>query len=444
MNDITLSATPLLEISIYNGGHDDLAREISERFQNGRAQEVVEFIAECDVHTLGIVGFARRASCVWRQDASMWRTFARLTGKRGVLWGGADDFIYRDAAFSEEIHAMGRQCIASAGADPLALAAAREFMLSCVTSRLSYPGIARDEVLALIEAHLALRREAGIEDDANGQSSLGPLLECLSDPADLIAVAGKTEHFFRQAVWAYGQRSKRYSARQCWLPWHDFFRQHPGYLDGYHERVADPALIMRRWPHVPPQLRWRMTQTLLSAMPYSAGDDQDYFFDAVDCIIRHDQASFAGNLRKRTVRLDGGLASLIWREQYPQLLPELFPLIMCARHSLDTLSAPLNVILASEPALLLTGRDDSLPRAVAVLNTEVLRGVLPVLATLIGNGASAALRAAVVEAAKKLEPADIADAGWLGAGNENLRTACREILLAHPDQAAASALLSRY
>ncbi|ATQ77192.1 hypothetical protein CR152_23730 [Massilia violaceinigra] len=444
LNHVELSATPLLEIGIHTGGHKDLAREIAERFQNGRAQEVIDFIAECDVGTLRIVGLVRTASCIWRQDASVWRRFARMTGKRGVLWGGADDLVYRDAAFSEEMHAMGRQRMASAGTDPLALAAAREFMLSCVTLRLPYPGIARAEVVAMVDAHLALLREAGLEDDDNGHWSLLPLLECLDDPSDLIAVAGKTEHVFRQAIWAYRQRSKQYSARQRWLAWHDFFRQHPGYLDGYHDRVADPALIMRRWPHVTPQLRWKMTQTLLSAMPYSAGDDQDYFFDAVDGIIRHDEASFAGNLRKRTVRLDGGLASLIWRQQYPQLLPELFALIMCARHGLDPLSEPLNIILADEPALLLSGRDDSLPRVVAVLSAEVLRAVLPSLATLIGNGAAAELRAAVVEAAKKLDPADIAHAGWLASGNEHLRLACREILLAHPDQASASALLSRY
>ncbi|NHZ80805.1 hypothetical protein F2P44_16210 [Massilia sp. CCM 8695] len=187
-----------------------------------------------------------------------------------------------------------------------------------------------------------------------------------------------------------------------------------------------------------------MTRTLLSAMPYRPGDDQDYFFDAVDAIIRHDPADFVELLRKTMLRLDGGLACLIWRQQYPALLPGLFPLMMSARHCLDDLSVPLNLILGKEPGLLLSAREDSLPRAIAVLSAEVLRGVLPALATLIGNGASAELRAAVVEAAKKLDRADLADAGWLESGNEHLRLACQDMLLAHPDKGSASSLLSRY
>ncbi len=442
MNDLHHSTTPLHEISLFHGGHNLVASELSTRFQDGRAHEVADYLAQCDFSALVWLGMGNRRRNIWDTDPGAWRAFARLTAKRGILWLGADAMEHRDAAFSAEMHAFGRDLLASAGTDPAALVSAWDFILNFVTPRLGYPGIARADVLAMVDEHLAIRSAARLTDAPEHDSWLHPLLACLDDPAHLVALAGRSEYLFRQAMRAHQSRSEHERARERWRPWHDFFDRHPDYLACYLDRIADPGLMLRRWPSGAAQLRRAMMHSLLGAMPWPGGDDQDYAAEVLDAMIRDDDDKLFQTISQPRHRL--GLAiALVSRQQSHDVLLELFPRIVAQYHAPNAGGA-LNIVLAAHPELFAGIFTGDLPAALALLSNDVLRAVLPALGERIGQAACPRLRAAAVTASARLDLADLGAAGWFTSEQENLRLACREILLTHPDQAGATALLAAH
>ncbi|RSZ60923.1 DUF4132 domain-containing protein [Massilia atriviolacea] len=441
MNDQTPPPSSLAALSALPNKQAALAAAIDERLQNGHLQEVLDFLGSCDIELVRHIDPYIYAP-IWKRDPALWRTLARTTAPRGFLWRAPDpEIMPGDASFSHELRAIADRHLADAATVPGN--EARYFVLHSVVHTLPYPGIGRDEVLELVDWTLSLRRAAGIRDDAEASCGLPQLLACLPDTADLIALAGQAKRLCEFALREHGSRLREGEARQHWLPWHAFFQAHPGYLDTFHEVVGDPALIVGRWPHASPELRDELRNTVVRKLRYDMGADEDYLVEALDWIIRADEAGFADFLSAKSYVFNERLASLIWKERYPLLLPQLFPRIFGRNECVESHADTLRAMLAAQPELMLTVPAASLDRVLVLLPAATLRAGLPVLTTVIGGSSSKSLRAAMAEAAKRLDIADLVGAGWLAVRSKNLRLACKDILLAHPDQDGAAPLLAR-
>lgn len=436
MTDIALSTTALADIEGSYANREVLAGEISQRLLNGREQEVFDFLKQCDESVLTMLAYTGNRFA-WETDPAIWLSLARLTIPRGVVlrepWHADRQ---RDEAFSRELCELAEQYLAGTGAQQDALI----FVMRNIIDRLAYPGIPRQRVFNLLEWNLALGRAAGWTDD-QGYNSVRELLDTLDDTADLIAISATAERYFATALHVFKDRVQSGHLRTHWAPWQDFFKQHPEYIDRHHSALGDPGLILQRWEAAPPELRQDMVGSLVTMMARNDGADQEYVAEVMDQLIRADEAFFGIALRERS-NFNLATATLIWKQQYPSLLNMLLPLMMRHNGSVNQYPGLVPEILSGKPELMLTAVPAFLDQLIPLLDADLLRTVLPDVGTLIGKSASKSLRDAIAEAGKTLAIADIVQAGWLKVRNKNLRLACKDLLMAHPDQSSASPLLA--
>ncbi|NHZ91020.1 DUF4132 domain-containing protein [Massilia sp. CCM 8733] len=197
--------------------------------------------------------------------------------------------------------------------------------------------------------------------------------------------------------------------------------------------------VMDYMAHCDIALRKALGATVLDAIDAAACDD---FLMAADQLITSDPALFATLLREQGALFGPSLASLIWEKQYPALLPLLFPLMTQSRRAISAYEGILHAILSRQPTLLLTAEPGKLDLLIPLLPTDLLRAILPELGAMIAKTSSKAVRDAVVAASAHLDLDEMCAAGWFTVRNKNLRLACRDLLLAHPNQAAAAPLLA--
>ncbi|RSZ60926.1 DUF4132 domain-containing protein [Massilia atriviolacea] len=407
-----------------------VAREIAARLRAGREPEVMAYLAGCDIALLRSLGRLGGGRAVWQQDDALWLRMARVTVGRQVLFTEAENLHkQRNAAFSADMRTLGQRCSGDAEG--------RRFVLDQIADLLPYPGMPLDEALALLDWILALRRKNGIADDNLRRRDGASLVACLASTADLIAAAARAACLCQQALDEYQRRSLELPAGQRWLPWHDFFAHHPDLYDKFHQDVPDPALILRRWPGASPAVRKDMGLTLLGAIA------DDHGLDAADQLMRRDEALFAALLQEHSAPFGVALSRLIWEKQYPALLPLLFPLMTETRRRIAEHPDTLRALLSSEPQRVLTALPGHLDLLIALLSPDQLRAILPQLGTRIAKTTSKAVRDAIVAASGHFAIDEMKAAGWFEVRSKNLRLACRDILLAHPDQAAATPLLEK-
>lgn len=437
MNDQSLPPTPLADIDSSYANRDVLASEVSLRLRDGREQEVFDFFRTCDESVLTLLSHISN-NHAWETDAAVWMSLARLTVPRGVLLREPQHHIrVRNEAFSTELCELAEQYLAGTGTRKDALL----FVMNGIMDRLAYPGIARGRVLNLLQWNLELSRAAGLKDD-QGYNSVYKLVRTLEDTADLIALSATAERYFETAIHIYKDRTHGGDLRSRWLPWQDLLGQHPDYIDRYQSVLADPGMILQRWESAPADLRQDMIATLQTAMSRHDDADQEYVAEAIDQLIRSDEAFFAAVLQERVYNFNLATARLIWKRQYPGLLPILVPLMMKYRGSSAQYRELLVEVLTARPELMLTAVPANLDELIPLLDADLLRTLLPDMGTIIGKSASKSLRDAVAEAGKTLAIADIVQTGWLTVRNKNLRLACKDLLMAHPDQPSASPLLA--
>lgn len=434
MNDHDRFLTPLAEMDfdLTVDGVWAIEREIAARLHAGREHEVMDYVAHCNIDVLRSLARLGGGRAVWQQDAALWLALTRITVVRNVMFTEPPAAIQRrDAAFSAEMRAIGERCVQSADACA--------FVLNEIADLLPYPGMPLHKALDLLDWILTLRRLNGIPDEKAWRHGSAGLIACLGSTADLIAAAAKAQCFCQEALDEHTRRTKDESAAQRWLPWHDFFAQYPDMFDRFHPQVPDAALILRRWPDASPELRKALGATLLGAIQ---DDDSGNALAAADQLITSDEAVFAVLLREQSAVLSPPLAKLIWEKQYATLLPLLFPLMTQSRRAIDTYKDTLRAILSGQPALLLTAAPGNLDLLIPLLSTGLLRAMLPELGPMIAKTTSKSVRDAIVAASAHLDLDEIRAAGWLDLRNKNLRLACRDILLAHPNQAGATPLLA--
>ncbi|NHZ32862.1 DUF4132 domain-containing protein [Massilia rubra] len=410
-----------------------IEREIAARLRAGRGQEVMDYVAHCDIELLRSLARLGGGRAIWQQDAALWLALTRITVARQVMLTPPppESIQRRDAAFSREMRAIGERCMGSAEACA--------FVLHEIVDLLAYPGMPLDEVFDLLDWILTLRRVNGIPDEKVHRHGSAGLIACLASTADLITAATKAPCFCEEALDEHADRTSVSPTGQRWLPWHEFFAQYPDLYDRFHRQVPDAALILRRWPQASPELRKALAATLLGAIQE---DDSGNVLAAADQLITSNEAVFATLLREQSALFGPSLAGLIWEKRYPALLPLLFPLMTQSRRAIDTYKDILRPILSGQPTLLLTAAPGNLDLLIPLLSTSQLRAILRQLGAMIVKTTSKAVRDALVAASAHLELDEIRAAGWLNVRNKNLRLACRDILLAHPNQAGATPLLA--
>ncbi|WP_164557779.1 DUF4132 domain-containing protein [Massilia atriviolacea] len=437
MSDTIYSATPLAEIDTTHADESVLASEISLRLRDGRAQEAFDYFRQCDKYVLNSLSRAS-GDLAWETDPAVWLALARITVPRAVLLREPGHALrQRDAAFSHEMRSLGEQLLAAAGAQRDAIM----FVMSAIVDRLAYPGMPREEVFEVLEWNLTLSRAAGFADDQT-PNQVHLLVRQLTETADLIALSGIAERYFETAMYVFRDRVSGKPLRGRWAAWHDFFQRHPEYIDLNHEALADPALILERWDLASTTVRKNMIGSLLHALRWHEGADLDYIGETIDPLIRANEDFFGTVLQEQFYRFNPAAARLIWARQYPALSTLLLPLTMAYPGSIGEYREVLLDALSSRPELMLSAVPASLDALIPLLSEDILRSVLPDLGTLIGKSASKTLREAVSRMGRRLDIADIVQAGWLDVRNKNLRLACKDLLMAHPDQASASPLLA--
>ncbi|NHZ98518.1 DUF4132 domain-containing protein [Massilia sp. CCM 8734] len=436
MTEISLAAIPLHDIPLITASADQLAREISRRFEHGREQEVNEFIAQCDLLILKQLAWVDPEDAIWRRDARAWLAFFRLTGPRMIMFRDPlPKLEQRDAAFSHALRALGEKLIADRPAGP-GRREAMGFVLEHIMKRLPYQGIAREATLDLIAWNTQLLEARG----NNDQNTQG-LMKHLSDTADLIALAERNNVYFDAAFQVYEQRHDMLSRSVRWLPWHDFFKRHPDYFDARQHTMRDPVLSVWRWQHASAEQRKAMADAMLAGASDGKDSKRGPLVNALARLMAIDGPLFARLLHESPYWLSGQIAAMIWKNQFPALLPGLLPMIVHDRSCLEDYRAVLRPMLLNQPDLLLMAPAASMHKVIAELNGENMRVLLPVLGTILSKSSSKALAAAVVKAARKLKIEEIAGAGWLAVRNKNLRQVYKEILQVHPDKAGARPLL---
>ncbi|UOD29170.1 DUF4132 domain-containing protein [Massilia violaceinigra] len=409
-----------------------IERDIAARLGAGRGHEVMDYLAQCDIELLRSLARLGGERAIWQRDGALWLALTRITALRKVIFTAPPQAVLRrDAAFSAAMRAIGEQCMQNADACA--------FVLHEIVDLLPYPGMPLDEVLDLLDSILTLRRLNGIPDEKVYRHGSAGLIACLVSTADLITAAAKAPCFCEEALDAHAERTSVLPAGQRWLPWHDFFAQYPDLYDRVHPQVPDAALILRRWPQASPGLRKALAATLLGAIQDDASGDA---LAAVDRLITSDETLFATLLCEQSALFGPSLAGLIREKRYPALFPLLFALMTQSRRAIDTYQDILRAILAGQPTLLLTAAPGKLDLLIPLLSTSQLRAMLPQLGAMIAKTTSKAVRDALVAACAHLELDEIRAAGWLDVRNKNLRLACRDILLAHPNQAGATPLLA--
>ncbi|MNZ15091.1 hypothetical protein D3C78_320300 [compost metagenome] len=428
MSERDCTHAPLAELLAQVGDTFDFsafAGILVERLRNGRADEVADFIG-----TLYSLYRLNDEQAPWRRDPDLWLELARLTVPRGVLLEGD---ARRGRELSREMQAMARDWLAGSGDRPswevLGLFRKQYYWFW-------YEGMPREEVLSLIEWLHEVRTTAGLQPTDYPDDVWGPLIATLDD-ADLLALAEQGGALYRDVVNSYRWRHYRKPTRQRWAPWHAFFERHPQLydLEPVHD---DPELIALRWAQGADETRrGELAQALLS---YAERRPQAHFLAQLDRLVRQDPATFVRQLSERPYLFDVGIAEKIWAEQYPELLPLLLPGIVKASKPGAYLKV-LQPLLAARPDAVLEIPAAKLAGILPLLEAERFRSLLPQLGKVLAGSSSKALREAMARAAQVLSPDEIAATGWLTVRTKNLQLACRDLLLAHPDPAAASLLV---
>ncbi len=417
-----------------------LAEELAARLQEGRGDEVAAFLSSTAVGWSYELGQLQGAP--WRRDHDTWLAFARLTVPQGRLLRGDwnKDIPRRSAELTAELQALARARLASVQRESGNLWVCLNFILARLLVWMGYPGMPRDEALALLRWALELLALADIDPRGRIHPQWTELLEALDD-ADLLQLAEEGSELCRGITSVWASRHKALPHPERFAPWYDFVRRHPDYYDWHdtHDDIhKDPGLIALRWElGANAEQRANLAELLFSQASRSPAEHFNAVFDR---LVREAPQLFVELLENwRVKHFDVVLAEQIWRAQYPELLPHLLPSIL-QQSELQPFVGVLNDMLAANPAC---WRDISTPKLATLLpllDPALIRANLALLGELLAASSSKALREAATQAMRDFSPAEIAASGWLEIAGKNMQLACRDILLGHPDPAVVPLL----
>ncbi|MES2818259.1 MAG: DUF4132 domain-containing protein [Pseudomonadota bacterium] len=416
--------------------HADFARALVARWRAGEQAEVRAFILQRDTRDLYGLYHLRGDEAPWWHDFDLWRPLFGLFCQRGISLNCDRQVLRPSQAFSQEAQAIAQAFLTSA--DQNAKREGPGFVVSRLFGYFWYEGISREECLALIDWAQALRLQARIPLDYEYSTDWEALINSLTNNADLISLAEQGGHLCKQVLQVYKQRVEKLPVTQRWLPWHGFFEAHPELFDRY--PVNDLELIAQRWATADETRQKELAVDVICLARYVSKTEWKHLESGFVRLLHAEPMLFAKVLTELGgYYLEPHIAQAIWREQYPDMVPLLLPLI-ADEGNRKAYRALVHELLAARPDDLLRVTPVKLGNLLPILDATTFKAILPHLATVVAGSSSKALRETLANCAKKLAPNDFAEAGWLKQKAKNLQLAYRDILLAHPDPAASPLL----
>ena len=139
----------------------------------------------------------------------------------------------------------------------------------------------------------------------------------------------------------------------------------------------------------------------------------------------------------------GSLVARLWERRYPIFPAELLLAALGNSGYLDS-GEIVQAIIKAEPGATASLTSAQLTTILLMLDAASLRLAASHIGPSIAGSGSKALRESLTKAFAQLPPAALTELGWLQQKQKNLRLACRDILMAHPDPAALSLLAELY
>jgi hypothetical protein len=446
-NDISTASLAALYASACTGDTpttEQLVAEIDVRLHDGRDQEVRDFMAGCEERWLNRMDHVYGPDAPWLRDAGRWLAYARMTVPRGQVLGCPRDS-FGSADMAAAVRALAAQWLEHARREGLPGYRGAGLVLNRLLPWFSYPGMPYDQVTATLDEALALCAQADFSKPAHYRAAWKWLIAELRTE-DLVRYAAHGGRLFEDIMNHYRSerlpRLPRAQAAQAWKPWTAFFAEHPALYDGLY--LDDLDLLAQRWTTADAERRLHLASMLLSQLGHARGAERSQAFQLFDRLAREDVAPFVQRLRDDgRYAINRPVAQHVMAHGPEALLPLLLPAIAesCDQEEEARRYRPqIRELVQRRPADLAAVAVKHLPDLLAQLDAVALKWALPVLTPVIAGSSAKALRAAVAAQAAQFSLADIVEAGWLRKPPKNLLLACRDLLLAHPDAAAAPLL----
>lgn len=444
MNLPDSQTAPLADLYTAASGSDALgefARVLDTRLNDGRADEVRAFLCDCEERCLNRMQHLSGRDAPWLRDGDGWLAFARLTVPRGHLFNPPRD-MPRSAALAAEMRTLAEHWLANARAAGLPGHKGIGLVIGRMLPWLCHPGMSREQLVALLDWTLALRDEAGFNAQNAYRTAWGPIIAAL-DEADLVRYAAQGSPLFDDIIQHYERvRAKGRPSAEAWAPWRAFFAQHLPLFE--QTTIDDPDLIAQAWALTDPAQRQHLAERLTLYISAAEGDELAHAEAIFDRLAHDDIGPFAEHLRERGYSY---VSPPLARHLLAAAHTELWPLLLQAiaqncEYEEDAANYQdiARVLVARRPDDLAEVPVKHLTNLLPVLDRDSLHAALPVLARIITGSSAKGLRASLARVARLIEPARLVAAGWLNKPPKNLLLACRDVLLAHPDAAAAPLL----
>lgn len=405
-----------------------LAEQIKRHIYAGDQQEVRDFLTQAEeISTLHSV-----AKCkIIYEDHSLCIALAKLIGPRFLSAIPPEG---HSKYFSGAVREYFAQTLNLAPEKDLSHV---RWLLSSNIPALAYEGMPSEEVFELIDWLGELMQEA---DKPNEYYSL---LKTLENPAELILIAKSHQRLREIAIKCHAGRLKS-PISSHWAIWHDFLKENPALI--LKCDISDVDLFVWLFD-CKPHLGLQIAKKLIHYYGKYDQENYDHYKLQLDTLIANNQSIFLSAM-KASIPVPIVFVELVLEKNYPEIKPHLLWPVYHS-HALDHIyqvgdySPVIHQILRDQPEAITTLETEDLEHLVSKLPSDILTLILPTLIAPLKSSSSKKLRKAIVDAVIKLAPMQLLDAGWLRLKNKNLRLVCLDILLAHPDRAAAAPLLKQ-
>lgn len=417
------------------------AAALAEYLRQGRQAEVGAFLAHCGSGCRQRLHQLPGAQAPWRHDAEVWLALARVSLPSGELFWGEGEVPPRSAALSAELRTLANAWLDGWRAQthqPWRLRDGYDFVLRKVFLYLGYPGMPRDEAIELVRWALQLRGEAGLAPTAQYHCQWMGLLAQLSED-DLLMLAAEEDQLCRDIVLLLYPRQRQRPAAQRWAAWHGFFLERPALFDAL--RLQSPGLIAQRWAQADAACRTKLVQDFFKVLCNAEADDWPHDLPILAQLLQDDAAPFVAWLRELGhLAVTPEVVERLCAARLPALQALLLPICAAGCESgpqREAYAALAEALLAEDADALLSASATQLTHLLPALRAGTLARLLPQLGKASARSAAKGLRAALAQALAALPPDAPKTAGWLAKPNKHLLLAYRDVLIAHPDPAAA-------
>lgn len=424
-----------LKLRDFKGANIDyrqLIAVLSERLKNGDFDEVAGFLANCKIEIIKEINRFYGTDTAWKNDQTLWLRLAAVTAKRNILL----DYLppkLRDRAFAEKLHAIAIECLNIGEQHDKKT---REFVYWQVGQHLFYPGISREKIMETLT--WISQFSSGDKDSQHGL--FNDFLDCLESPSDLLSAAQMDIRIAKSAI-KYNSEKSNASSIFRWDEWRPFLKANPTLIDTH--LINDIHLLAWMLRDKKSKDKDIIASDLIRHYKFFSKTGYESYETELDQLIKQDEPLFVQAIENRWYSCESvPFASLAFEKEYPKIKPLLITTITKGPYYSKEFTPLVVRILSANPQEISKVPTADLPPIIQAIPAKALTKILPALIPALSASSSKTLRATMTKASKKIALEEIVKAGWLSVKNKNMRLVCRDILMAHPDIAAAAPLLT--